>query len=69
MRNIAREIKANDIRGELESMTASTTSTNIFIRILERTIKTMSMVRVTPDQIQIREENRIRLLINFKRRI
>ena len=67
MRNIAREVRANDMRGELESMSASTTSTNIFIRILERTIKTISIVRVTPDQI--REENRIRLLTNFNRRI
>ena len=67
MRNIAREVRANDMRGELESMSASTTSTNIFIRILERTIKTISIVRVAPDQI--REENRIRLLTNFKRRI
>lgn len=67
MRNIAREVRANDMRGELESMIVSTTSTNIFLRILDRTIKTISMVRATPDQI--REENRIRLLTNFKRRI
>ena len=67
MRNIAREVRANDMRGELESMIVSTTSTNIFLRILERTIKTISMVRATPNQV--REENRIRLLTNFKRRI
>jgi len=67
MKNIAREVRADDMRGELESMQVSTTSTNKFIRILERTIKTISVVRATPGQI--REENRIRLLTHFKRRI
>jgi len=67
MKNIAREVRADDMRGELESMQVSTTSTNKFIRILERTIKTISVIRATPDQI--REENRIRLLTHFKRRI
>ena len=67
MKNIAREVRADDMREKLQSMQVSATSTNKFIRILERTIKTISAVRATPDQI--REENRIRLLIHFKRRI
>ena len=67
MKNIAREVRADDMLGKLQSMQVSTTSTNKFIRILERTIKTISVVRATPDQI--REENRIRLLTHFKRRI
>jgi hypothetical protein len=67
MKNIAREVRADDMREKLQSMQVSTTSTNKFIRILERTIKTISVVRATPDQI--REENRIRLLTHFKRRI
>ncbi len=67
MKNIAREVRADDMLRKLQSMQVSTTSTNKFIRILERTIKTISEVRATPDQI--REENRIRLLTHFKRRI
>jgi|688.fasta_scaffold1773641_1 hypothetical protein len=67
MKNIAREVRADDMLGKLQSMQVSTTLTNKFIRILERTIKTISVVRATPDQI--REENRIRLLTHFKRRI
>jgi hypothetical protein len=67
MKNIAREVRADDMREKLQSMQVSATSTNKFIRILERTIKTISAVRATPDQI--REENRIRLLTHFKRRI
>jgi hypothetical protein len=67
MKNIAREVRADDMLGKLQSMQVSTTSTNKFIRIIERTIKTISAVRATPDQI--REENRIRLLTHFKRRI
>ena len=67
MKNIAREVRADDMLGKLQSMQVSTTLTNKFIRILERTIKTISVIRATPDQI--REENRIRLLTHFKRRI
>ena len=61
MKNVNREVKASSMRSRLESIGVSTTKTNRFIQLLDRTIKSISAARVTPDQI--REENRRRALI------
>ena len=66
MINISRDVKAKDMREELESLTASTTETNRFIRLLDGTIKRISLIRATPNQM--REANRQKLLKYSKRK-
>ena len=65
MINISREVKAKDMREELESLTASTTATNRFIQLLDGTIRRVSLIRPTPNQI--REMNRELILTYLKR--
>ena len=65
MRNVTQEVRANDMREELESITIASTPTNRFIEILDHAIKNISRVRATPEQI--REENRRRLLKHINR--
>ena len=66
MRNVKEDIVSWDMRRKLEALQVATAPTNRFISALDRAVKSVSLVRATPNQM--REANRQKLLKYSKRK-
>ena len=66
MKNVRNDIAAMGMRRKLEALEVATAPTNRFITGLDRIIKSVALVRGSPEQI--REANRQQLLKYSKRR-
>ena len=67
MRNVRNDIAAMDMRRKLqEEIGVDTTLTNRFISALDRAVKSVALVRATPNQM--REANRQKILKYSKRK-